>query len=658
MKYIDDKILRYCGIYETKELTEKEKRQILAMKKELEQKTGLVIQKIYAYGKGVWGKKEEEDHLREICFLVDERRILLDETTHIVEEYTIEKNISNILFLTLCQFEKRKQSIGEKDYYIAHYGVLVYDSKRDCEVDERIGVTEYESNMTYYRNWGKYSKINSRIWMSKLIQLYISKIGYYVEDCYLTLEELFDYLEYISNDHEMEKYINNYRSLKEEGERKQLCLGLEEYVKQISAHKMKFQLQHKPTMHCYERLQEKKKEGKLDFSMLTKEDLYTMYILEGKTLYDIACLYEVEQSKLEYKKKKWNIKLKDNSLSYKRLSENIEMLAKENPNKIWYLLRKFGIMNFESCNFEILNFMKADELYLLKEFWKYTKIKEKTELEEFITGDVENSFYRAELSIEFLKENKLIEEVEFKKYRITNIGRRLKSKVLYRKENTIDMYTVYDILGKVKVFGIEWNKEEKEFIEDSNIEREQITEEIEVEKQEKIEIEEQIENLKEISYVKREKKKRNIAKKERKAIKRDYVKEEETKINFGRKCEKMVYEYEKRKLNQEGRRDLEVRWISDEEGDGKGYDIESYEKINGQYKKIYIEVKGTSKDYDEPFEITENEIACSKKYQEYYYLYRVAKGNTKYPIFYKEKGDLTQIYQLEPIVYRAHKIEK
>lgn len=88
-------------------------------------------------------------------------------------------------------------------------------------------------------------------------------------------------------------------------------------------------------------------------------------------------------------------------------------------------------------------------------------------------------------------------------------------------------------------------------------------------------------------------------------------------------------------------------------GDGAGYDIESFENRDGVYERIYIEVKGTDKNYTEPFDVSINEITVSEKYKENYYIYRIAKANTKKPIFYKIKGSIADNFELTPVKFKA-----
>lgn len=80
---------------------------------------------------------------------------------------------------------------------------------------------------------------------------------------------------------------------------------------------------------------------------------------------------------------------------------------------------------------------------------------------------------------------------------------------------------------------------------------------------------------------------------------------------LGRAGEKCVLHHEKIRLENIGRSDLarKVRWISEEEGDGAGYDIESYSPT-GDIR--LIEVKTTNGWERTPFHISRNELAVSE----------------------------------------------
>lgn len=119
----------------------------------------------------------------------------------------------------------------------------------------------------------------------------------------------------------------------------------------------------------------------------------------------------------------------------------------------------------------------------------------------------------------------------------------------------------------------------------------------------------------------------------------------------------MIYDLEREKLIIENREDLaeKVLWVSKEKGDGAGYDIKSFEKKEGKYIEIYIEVKGTNKSINEPFEISMNEIEASNKYSKQYYIYRLGSVYSKRTKFYKINGRIEDNFNLEAISFKARK---
>lgn len=116
--------------------------------------------------------------------------------------------------------------------------------------------------------------------------------------------------------------------------------------------------------------------------------------------------------------------------------------------------------------------------------------------------------------------------------------------------------------------------------------------------------------------------------------------------------EKMVIEYEKGKLINAGRVDLaeRIRHTSKEDGDGAGYDIQSFE-CSG--KKIYIEVKTTKGNKDRPFHLSDTELEFSRQYPDNYRLYRVFEfdPNKKTGSFFVTSGDLSKILEIYPESY-------
>lgn len=103
--------------------------------------------------------------------------------------------------------------------------------------------------------------------------------------------------------------------------------------------------------------------------------------------------------------------------------------------------------------------------------------------------------------------------------------------------------------------------------------------------------------------------------------------------------EKLVIEYEKNKMLENGREDLvdKVIWES-RINDQLGYDIRSYDfDENGKEHEIFIEVKTTESNIKNTFFISKNEYEKLELYKDKYWIYRVSgKKRIFYKINYEE----------------------
>jgi hypothetical protein len=115
-----------------------------------------------------------------------------------------------------------------------------------------------------------------------------------------------------------------------------------------------------------------------------------------------------------------------------------------------------------------------------------------------------------------------------------------------------------------------------------------------------------------------------------------------------------VLAHERGRLVAAGREDLAERVVhtSIVEGDGAGYDIRSYEE-DGQPR--LIEVKTTAGEADTDFFISPNELSCSARNSDHYYLFRLYRYNEKDDAArsYVLRGDLNQQLSLVPTAFRA-----
>jgi hypothetical protein len=124
--------------------------------------------------------------------------------------------------------------------------------------------------------------------------------------------------------------------------------------------------------------------------------------------------------------------------------------------------------------------------------------------------------------------------------------------------------------------------------------------------------------------------------------------------DLGQKGELLVVEHEKKSLIENGRPDLaeRVRHVSAVEGDGAGYDIESFTP-EGDIK--YIEVKTTRGSAESSFFISTNEVEFARQHRNNYYLYRVYDYEDSRNVgrFYVGTGEVEEMFELTPTQYRA-----
>lgn len=120
---------------------------------------------------------------------------------------------------------------------------------------------------------------------------------------------------------------------------------------------------------------------------------------------------------------------------------------------------------------------------------------------------------------------------------------------------------------------------------------------------------------------------------------------------LGHAGEQHIYEREQRKLFDANRRDLarKVRWVSERDGDGAGYDIRSYDETGAER---WIEVKTTRGANTTPFYLTRNENELAKERPDAFRLYRLYDFSQR-PKLFTLAPPLEALLQLEPITFRA-----
>jgi hypothetical protein len=120
---------------------------------------------------------------------------------------------------------------------------------------------------------------------------------------------------------------------------------------------------------------------------------------------------------------------------------------------------------------------------------------------------------------------------------------------------------------------------------------------------------------------------------------------------LGRDGEELVLRFEQERLRRLDRSDLarKIRWISEEDGDGAGYDILSFDE---QGNERLLEVKTTVGSDTTPFYITRNELSFSSERPEAFRLCRVFDFSIR-PRMFELTPPLEALVHLSPLSYEA-----
>jgi len=137
------------------------------------------------------------------------------------------------------------------------------------------------------------------------------------------------------------------------------------------------------------------------------------------------------------------------------------------------------------------------------------------------------------------------------------------------------------------------------------------------------------------------------------ARKIDFAEREQSNRRLGLAGEQWVVELERKVLHDAGKPSLAngVRHVSQEEGDGLGYDIESFDVKSGA--KRLIEVKTTRAGIWTPFSVTSNEVRVSLQRATHYWLYRVHSFGSRTRV-YQLPGAIESSCNLTATNFRAH----
>jgi hypothetical protein len=122
---------------------------------------------------------------------------------------------------------------------------------------------------------------------------------------------------------------------------------------------------------------------------------------------------------------------------------------------------------------------------------------------------------------------------------------------------------------------------------------------------------------------------------------------------LGRAGEETVLDTERERLHAGGRSDLaaDVRHVSVVDGDGLGYDIQSFHGLTDE--PVFIEVKTTRYGKEVPFYISGNEVEASNDLGPAYRLWRLYRYGKPDTGYYRLPGPLTRHAQLKPDTYRG-----
>lgn len=120
---------------------------------------------------------------------------------------------------------------------------------------------------------------------------------------------------------------------------------------------------------------------------------------------------------------------------------------------------------------------------------------------------------------------------------------------------------------------------------------------------------------------------------------------------LGRDGEELVFHFERQRLEAHDRSDLarRIRWVSQEDGDGAGYDILSFDPKG---KERFLEVKTTVGSDTTPFYVTRNELSFSSERPEAFRLCRVFDFTMR-PRMFELTPPLENFVHLSPLSYEA-----
>jgi hypothetical protein len=131
----------------------------------------------------------------------------------------------------------------------------------------------------------------------------------------------------------------------------------------------------------------------------------------------------------------------------------------------------------------------------------------------------------------------------------------------------------------------------------------------------------------------------------------DFVARDAANRDLGRRGEEFVVEFERRRLHDDGQRELVSRidWKAQVRGDGAWYEVQSF-NADGTPRLIEVKTTGLGKYF--PFNVTRNEVRCSEARPGEFQLYRVFNFGLDARL-YILPGALSHSCHLDASQYRA-----
>lgn len=136
-----------------------------------------------------------------------------------------------------------------------------------------------------------------------------------------------------------------------------------------------------------------------------------------------------------------------------------------------------------------------------------------------------------------------------------------------------------------------------------------------------------------------------------KLVKKNYLEEEQRNASIGYSGEKLVYDFERWRLNEIGKPELakKIEWVSQDKGDGAGFDILSK---NADGSDRFIEVKTTTLGKETPIFFTRNEKDFSENHSDRFHMYRVFQVKNNPRMFHKH-GSFSSFCAIQPTAFKG-----